>query len=185
MALDQEHGTDDLWVFGYGSLMWRPGFPHQECRPALLMGYHRAMCIKSIRYRGTADNPGLVVGLAPGGSCRGRAYRVAAADRPQAVPYLDQRELATGAYIPRLLPCRLDDGRKVTVYAFVATRDHPQFMPQHDREALLALILNGSGWEGRSAEYLKNTVSHLDDMGIGDGPLHALLGEARRRDPSI
>ena len=92
---------EDFWVFGYGSLMWHPGFPHVEVRLAVLHGYHRRFCVYSHRYRGTPERPGLVLGLDRGGSCRGLAFRVPAAESAEVIDYLYEREMITGVYIPR------------------------------------------------------------------------------------
>ena len=97
----------DIWVFGYGSLMWRPNFPHRDFQPALLRGYHRALCVYSNRYRGTDECPGLVLGLDRGGSCRGRAMRVAGSDVDAVIAYLDRREMVNKVYTPRWLPVQL------------------------------------------------------------------------------
>lgn len=167
--------TGDLWVFGYGSLMWRPGFPFVEKAPALLRGWHRDLCVTSIRYRGTPDAPGLVMGLERGGSCRGRAYRVAAADRLAALDYLDGRELATRAYRTRFLKLELADGRRVSAYGYVTDPDHPQYAGALTRQERIALVLQGRGAEGPCRDYLANTVAHLDALGIRDGVMHALL----------
>ncbi len=109
-----------LWVFAYGSLMWEPSFPCAEVRPALLCGYHRSLCILSIRNRGTEARPGLVLGLDRGGSCAGRALRVAPGHHASTLAYLERREMATRSYRPKLLPVRLDGGGRVMALAFVA-----------------------------------------------------------------
>ena len=95
--------SGDIWVFGYGSLMWRPDFPHVETRPARLRGYHRALCVLSTRYRGTKARPGLVLGLDRGGSCVGRAFRVAARDADRVLAILHEREMLNRVYNPRWL----------------------------------------------------------------------------------
>lgn len=168
-------GSGDLWVFGYGSLMWRPGFPFVERVPALLHGWHRDLCVTSIRYRGTPQAPGLVMGLQRGGSCRGLAYRVAAADRLAAVDTLDARELATRAYRTRFLAVALADGRRVSAYGYVTDPDHAQYAGRLSRAERVALVLQGHGAEGPCRDYLANTVAHLDALGIRDGLMHALL----------
>lgn len=165
----------DLWVFGYGSLMWRPGFPFAEMAPALLRGWHRDLCVKSIRYRGTPEAPGLVMGLERGGSCRGRAYRVAAGSRLAALDYLDGRELATRAYRTRFLSLELADGRRVRAYGYVTDPQHAQYAGALSRDQRIALVLQGCGAEGPCRDYLANTVAHLDALGIRDGLMHAML----------
>jgi cation transport protein ChaC len=177
----------DLWVFGYGSLMWDPGYAFAEDGWGVLRGYHRALCILSIRNRGTVDRPGLALGLDRGGACRGRVFRVAAADVPAAVGYLWQREMANRAYIDRQLPVRLDDGRRVSALTFVARPGHPQYVHDLADEQAAALVATGVGVYGSALDYLRNVCRHLDDFGIADGPLHRVLACAERqaagRDP--
>lgn len=165
----------DIWVFAYGSLMWTPGFPFVEVRPARLHGYHRALCIYSIRGRGTDDRPGLVLGLDRGGSCVGRAYRVAAAEWEAVGAYLHAREMVTNVYRPAFLTVRLDDGRRVAAYGFVARRDHVQYTGRLSEEKMAELILQGAGWHGTSLDYLSQTVAQLDGLGITAGALHRIL----------
>ena len=169
----------DLWVFGYGSLMWDPGFPYAEKRLALLRGYHRRFCIYSHRHRGTPERPGLVFGLDHGGACRGLAFRVAAADVPAALSYLWGREMSGAVYRPRLLPVRTEGGTVVPACAFVVDRDHPQYCRGLDLEASAALIRQGVGGRGRNLDYLANTVEHLDQLGITDHGLRELLRVVR------
>src|SRR5512147_1054977 len=103
----------DLWIFGYGSLMWRPEFRYERKSVGLLKGYHRALCILSTRYRGTARKPGLVMGLCRGGSCWGMAFRIPAQRVPTVLARLWAREMLRRVYQPKLLPVRVEDGRKV------------------------------------------------------------------------
>ncbi|MEE8394229.1 MAG: gamma-glutamylcyclotransferase [Rhodospirillales bacterium] len=167
-----------IWIFAYGSLMWRPGFEFTGVGPALLRGYHRALCLYSIVYRGTPEKPGLVMGLDRGGSCRGLAYKVAAREAGAALAMLDERELATNAYRRKLLKVRLDGGKTVKAHAYVIIRDHAQYAGGLAQERVIEVLLQGHGPEGSSLDYLKNTVAHLDDLGIPDGPLHAILKKA-------
>ena len=167
--------TDDFWVFGYGSLMWRPGFPFLDQHRAVAHGYHRQACVFSITYRGTPEQPGLVVGLAPGGSCRGIAFRVAEKDRADVIGYLDERELVTDVYVPKTLSVTLDDGRKVAARGYVADPHHKQYAGHLPLAEKAAVVRRGTGREGRSRDYIANVVTHLDEFGINDGPMHALL----------
>lgn len=169
---------EGCWIFGYGSLMWRPEFPHLEDQPALLRGYHRALCVYSTRYRGTPERPGLVLGLDRGGSCRGRAFRVAPADRDAVMAYLHEREMINKVYIPKWLPVALP-GRTVTAYVFVADPEHRQYAGKLTLERAAELVLGGHGPKGSGVEYLANTVAHLDELGICDGPLHRVLDLVR------
>ncbi len=178
----------DIWVFGYGSLMWRPGFPHLAAEPALVRGYHRAFCVRSVHYRGTSERPGLVLGLDRGGSCRGRAFRVAGAHADRVLAYLDGREMVTRVYVRRMVPVTLARGRaraqtcqgrrkgvRPLLQSFVVDRDHEQYAGKLALDETARIILDGHGASGANVVYLENTVAHLDALGIADGPLHALL----------
>ncbi len=163
-----------FWVFGYGSLMWRPGFDYVEARPALLRGYHRAFCITTTHYRGTPEKPGLVLGLDRGGACRGRAFRIAADKAPAVARYLHEREMINGVYDPRWLAIETPRGPAKAV-AYVADRNHPQYVGKLPERRIVEMIRRGVGVSGNNREYLVQTVSHLDELGIADGPLHRLL----------
>jgi cation transport protein ChaC len=169
-----------FWVFGYGSLMWNPGFDYEVRAAALLRGYHRAFCMISHRHRGTKEVPGLVLALAPGGSCLGRAYRVADAKVDDVLAYLDDRELPEYAYLPRSVPVQLydDAGRlaeRVTAHTYVAdVRRTDQCVPKLSLEEAAVYIRRAHGLQGSNAEYLANTIAHLDELGIKEGRLHAL-----------
>jgi cation transport protein ChaC len=171
-----------LWIFAYGSLMWEPNFLCAEIRPALLRGYHRSMCILSIRSRGTEAQPGLVLGRERGGSCAGRALRVAPGHHASTLAYLEQREMATGSYRPKLLPVRLDDGRRTAALAFVADPLHRQYVGTLAPAEAAALVQQGHGRYGASLDYLRNVVAHLDQIGIAEGLLHRILALAENAD---
>lgn len=170
----------DFWVFGYGSLMWRPGFAHIETRRARLNGYRRALCVASHVHRGTPDRPGLVLGLDRGGSCIGLAFRVSGALRDEVTAYLRERELVTSVYLERTLPIRLEEGGQAEALAYVVNRRHAQYagrMPAIDA----ALQVNGStGRSGPNEDYVLNTVQHLRTLGIHD---HWLEDVASRLTP--
>ena len=161
--------------------MWRPDFPHVEARRALLRGYHRALCVYSVRYRGTPECPGLVLGLERGGSCLGRAFRVAAENADAVTAYLDRRELVMGVYVPKFVNVRLEDGQRVSAYVFLARRDHGQYAGKLEPERTAELLVKGHGLEGSGLEYLRNTIAHLDQLGIPDGPLHRILALAKAK----
>ena len=163
-----------FWVFGYGSLMWRPGFDFMEARPALLRGYHRAFCIKTTHYRGTPEKPGLVLGLDRGGACRGRVFRIAAARAQAVARYLHERELVTPVYEPRWLKVETPGGILCAV-AYVADRQNPDYVGKLSERRILRMIRHGHGVSGSNRDYLIQTVRHLDELGIADGPLHRLL----------
>jgi cation transport protein ChaC len=167
-------GKQDFWVFGYGSLMWRPGFPHVDACPALLRGYHRAFCVYSHHYRGTPENPGLVLGLDRGGSCRGLAFRIKPEDRDAVVDYLNERELVSYAYLPKTLQVTVPGGR-VEAYTFVANPRHSQYAGDLGIERSAEIILDGQGVAGLNRDYLINTLRHLEREGYTDSRLHVLL----------
>ncbi|SLN26404.1 gamma-glutamylcyclotransferase [Oceanibacterium hippocampi] len=170
---------EDLWVFGYGSLMWRPGFDHLGIEPALLRGYHRAFCVRSVVHRGTRARPGLVLGLDNGGACRGRAIRVAAPDREYVVDYLYRREMVTSVYRPRIVRVRLTArDETVPALAFVVDRRHEQYCGKLALDEAAAVIAAASGRGGPNVEYLRSTITHLDELGIAEGPLHRILALA-------
>jgi cation transport protein ChaC len=178
-AGDPDLDSHETWVFGYGSLMWRPGFPFADVMPATLTGFHRDLCLISIHYRGTRERPGLVCGLCPGGSCTGRAFRLEPETRLTALKYLDDRELITKIYIPRRLPIELADGRRVTARVYVSDATHVQFVGDWSDERKVAHIVQGVGSEGRSFDYLANIARHLDALGIADATIARLHGLAR------
>jgi cation transport protein ChaC len=172
-----------LYVFGYGSLIWRPGFVHDQAHPALLRGFHRRFCLWSRLYRGTPEAPGLVLGLDRGGACRGLAFRVPAARAAEVLDYLEERENPAGetVYHRRLLPVRLlDSGRGVAAITYVANRAHQAYCRPPAEEAARA-IARGVGTTGPNRDYLLNTVAHLQALGVRDSALDriaALLPEA-------
>ncbi len=228
----------DIWVFGYGSLMWNPGFPHVEVRPATLRGYHRAFCLYSEHYRGTPERRGLVLGLDRGGSCVGRAFRVAADEADAAMDYLIKREMFghdVDVYVLKWLKVALgndtsvsqpveqfgntsspsprgregrglaEDGHRelltknppldrppasrrerslgrgsstsaepwhVRAACFVVNRAHEHYAGKLAPERIAEIVGGASGKSGSNREYLANTIVHLDELGIADGPLH-------------
>jgi len=177
-----DNSATHYWVFGYGSLMWRPGFPFAEMAPAHLSGWRRDMCIQSIHYRGTPDVPGLVSGLTPGGACQGRAYRIEPHDVDDVIAYLDERELVTDVYLPQHHDVSLSDGRTVAARVYVADIDHDQFAGHWPQDRKVEYLLQGVGSEGRSLEYLSNIIEQLGQLGIEDEGLSALLRHAESQD---
>lgn len=166
--------SGDVWFFAYGSLMWDPGFEPAEVRPALLRGWHRRFCVASVIYRGTPAEPGLSLGLDRGGSCRGRALRIAEADRKAVFAYLADREMPEEIYSCRRVRVHID-GADATAYTLVVNRDHDLYVGALDHEAMAARIARCAGQRGPNRDYLEQTVRHLDDLGISDGLLHRLL----------
>jgi glutathione-specific gamma-glutamylcyclotransferase len=171
----------DLWVFGYGSLMWRPDFPHVERRPAVLLGAHRSLCVWSWVHRGTKARPGLVLGLDRGGACRGVAFRVAPAHWEGVVASLRARERVTGVYLERRRPIRLEDGRAAAALTYVVDRAHPQYAGRLDLDRQLAVVAGAHGRSGANDAYVLNTVRHLEELGIRDARLEWLARQLAGR----
>lgn len=165
----------DFYVFAYGSLMWRPDFPFVAIMPATLHGYHRAFCITSTHYRGTTERPGLVLGLDRGGMCIGRLYRIGPTDAPDVAEYLHQRELITGCYVPKHVSLRLQDGTHAEGLTYVADRAHYQYAGKLDERRIAQVVRHAAGVMGSNRDYLRNTVQHLEEMGIADTSLHRIL----------
>jgi glutathione-specific gamma-glutamylcyclotransferase len=161
----------DLWVFGYGSLMWRPGFAFAERHPAVAHGVHRRLCIYSHRYRGTPERPGLVMGLLRGGSCRGIAFRVHAADVKATRAYLKDREQTTMVYHEVFRPVGLPDGRSVKALCYVVDEGHRQFAGRLPRDEVLRFVAQGQGDMGPNRDYVCNTHRELCAMGCRDSML--------------
>jgi cation transport protein ChaC len=168
--------SDDLWVFGYGSLMWRPGFPFVERRLAHLHGYHRSLCVLSHVHRGTPDQPGLVLGLSRGGRCHGVAFRVEGRETEATVHYLREREQVTSVYLERRLPVRLDDGRRIRALVYVADPKHAQYAGRLPFDEVLRLVRQGQGVSGRNPDYVRSTHEHLTGMGVTDPLLQQIVG---------
>jgi cation transport protein ChaC len=172
----------DLWVFGYGSLMWRPGFEHVERRPALLRGYHRSFCVYSHVHRGTPEKPGLVFGLDAGGSCRGVAFRVDASRAEETRRYLQAREQVTLVYRDVMKSVELvGGGERVEALLFVVDRKHQQYAGRLDFEEQVRLIAEGEGRSGKNPDYLESTVRHLDEAGLPDEGLTRLWRAVEQR----
>lgn len=172
---------DGHWVFAYGSLMWAPDFPVTERVIAQAEGWRRSFCLRSVIYRGTADRPGLVLGLdrAPGDVCTGLALRVDDPLWPEVVAGLRERELVTSAYAEAVLPLALADGRRVAALAYVMRHDHWQYaggLPACEQASIIAAARGG---RGPNADYLFNTVAHLAELGIADPELEDLARQVR------
>ncbi|KKC35842.1 gamma-glutamyl cyclotransferase [Devosia epidermidihirudinis] len=166
--------TATHWVFGYGSLIWNPGFVHASAQQGLLKGAHRSLSIISHHHRGTEERPGLVFGLTRGGSCRGMAFEVAEADWESVRAYLQEREQVTMVYRDVMRPVHLADGRTVQALAFLVDERHEQFAGRLTLEQQLTMVRQGVGLSGRNIDYVLNTASHLKSLGIRDRQLQAL-----------
>ena len=164
----------EMWVFGYGSLIWRPGFPFQEQRVARLMGAHRALCVYSWVHRGTRDHPGLVLGLDRGGTCRGLAFRVAADDRDAVLAYLREREQVTAVYLEALRKVRFPDGSTAAAITYLVDRTHPQYAGKLDEDDQFRIVAEARGRSGPNRDYVINTAAHLRDLGMPDAVLSRL-----------
>jgi cation transport protein ChaC len=168
----------DLWIFGYGSLMWSPGFSYQKKALGRVHGYHRALCILSTRYRGTKRKPGLVMGLCRGGSCWGMAFRVHAEGARYALARLWQREMPRRVYAPRLLRVQLGSGRQVRALAFLADPTHPAYVRELDLHGRARLVAQGIGQRGPCVDYIRNTLDHMHNLGVNDPHLERILQAA-------
>ena len=166
----QVHGH--FWVFGYGSLMWNPGFRHDETKHAVLPGFHRSFCIRSTIYRGTPEQPGLVLGIDLGGECNGIAFRVPAEQREEVLSYLFEREMRAHVYTPTWVSIAID-GRATPALTFIVKREHRQFVCMPEDE-MVAIIASSAGANGSNFEYLENTVHALHELGVPDPALDAL-----------
>jgi cation transport protein ChaC len=166
----------DLWVFGYGSLMWRPGFEFIEQVPARLIGEHRALCVYSFDHRGTPERPGLVLGLDRGGACRGIAFRVAAGQRRATIAYLREREQTTHVYREVMRSVWLDnDARdRVSALAYVVDRGHVQYAGRLSLSEQLHFVSQGHGRSGPNTDYVLSTVKAIEAEGFRDAQLHQL-----------
>ncbi|MCA8884770.1 MAG: gamma-glutamylcyclotransferase [Rhodobacteraceae bacterium] len=162
-----------FWVFGYGSLIWDPGFPVAERVLADLTGFHRSFCMWSIHYRGTRDAPGLVLALdaAEDGSCCGVAFRVAPEHAETTLAELRARELISSAYVERWFDVALRDGRRVLAVTYVVDPDHDQYCGGLDLEEQARIIAKATGMRGPNRDYLSNTAAHLRDLGLRDEEL--------------
>jgi cation transport protein ChaC len=176
MAVDM----DDFWVFGYGSLMWNPGFTFENKMTARAFGYRRSLCVRSWVHRGTQERPGLVLGLDYGGSCRGMAFKVAPGDQAEVVDYLRERELVTHVYKERIMPVKLADGRRVSALAYIIDRAHVQYAGALSAEEAAATVAASHGKSGANTEYVMNTLAHLQEMGIRDHWLEEVAATVKR-----
>jgi cation transport protein ChaC len=172
-----------FWVFGYGSMIWQPGFDFADRRIATLRGYRRAFCMSSIVYRGTPEAPGLVLALDRdgAGACVGVAYRVPVAGAAATLAYLRARELVSDAYTEAWLPVAIDGGPTVEAVAYVSNPDHAQYCGGLSLEAQAEVIARAFGPRGRNVDYLLNTVDSLEALGLHDPELARLAEMVRER----
>lgn len=170
-------GSQDRWIFAYGSLMWRPGFTYVEAVHAQLTGYHRCFCIYSTHHRGSAERPGLVLGLDRGQVCTGIAYRVPGDQAGPIVDYLRKRELINGVYRETHVPVTLAGQvrREVMALAYIVERAHPSYAARLSLGEQACIIRAAKGVSGTNLDYLGNTMRHLAELGIRERPLERLL----------
>jgi glutathione-specific gamma-glutamylcyclotransferase len=162
--------SDALWVFGYGSLIWDPGFPVAEAKIATIHDWRRSFCMWSVHYRGSAAAPGLVLALdhAPGAACQGVAFRVTPGAETETLAALRARELISDAYQERRLGVHPQDGPPVEALTYVIDRDHGQYCGGLDLEAQAQILARAAGVRGPNCDYLWSTTTHLRDLGIAD-----------------
>ncbi len=167
----------DLWIFGYGSLMWRPGFPFEEAVPARLTGYRRCFCIYSVNHRGQPERPGLVLGLDRGGVCDGVVYRVPKSEARATAEYLRVREQVNGVYREAMVPVTLHEPerREVLAQAYIVERAHPSYTGPLTLAKQAHLIRGARGISGANLDYLINTLAHLDTLSIKEPELQRIL----------
>lgn len=177
-------GHSDLWIFGYGSLIWRPEFDFLEARRARIHGYHRALCLWSHINRGTPEQPGLVFGLDSGGSCTGRVYRISGHDAPATLLDLWRREMPSAAYIPRWLGCHTEQGT-VPGLVFTMNRQGPGYAAGLALEQIVAAVRQGHGRYGACIDYVLQTAQALDQAGIPDQGLRPITRALSSQKPTF
>lgn len=170
-----------MWVFGYGSLLWDPGFPVADRLVGTLHGYARSFCMRSIHHRGSVEAPGLVLALDahPDGACRGLALRVEHGHEDRTLAELRERELISSAYLERELPVALDQGDTVQAITYVIDPDHGQYCGGLPLEEQAHIIAHAVGGRGPNTEYLYNTAAHLSEIGLTDPDLDWLTARVR------
>ncbi|USG61869.1 gamma-glutamylcyclotransferase [Sneathiella marina] len=171
----------DLWVFGYGSLLWNPAFHYVDCQPARLFGYRRRFCLQSSIGRGSKERPGLMLALDRGGSCNGRAFRIESKKIESETEILWMREMISGSYDAKMVRMKLPH-KTVSGLTFVMNRHHPRYIDKLDMEATAKLLATGEGHLGTCREYLMNTIAHLEEMEVKDKYLHQLASKVQEID---
>jgi glutathione-specific gamma-glutamylcyclotransferase len=160
-------GAAPVWLFAYGSLMWSPGFDAAERRRARLYGYHRRFCLYSRDYRGTPEQPGLVLGLDRGGSCQGIAYRLPAERAAEIFDRVWAREMTGAVYEMRLVRVATAEG-PIGAHACIVRRQSQDYTGRLSPEAAAQLLAHAKGGRGTGRDYLANTLRHLEELGIRD-----------------
>jgi len=173
---EAELSEGELWVFGYGSLIWRPGFEFVERVPARLIGEHRALCVYSFVHRGTPEKPGLVLGLDRGGACRGVAFRISGQNRAATIAYLRAREQVTSVYreVTRSVWLENEARQRVSALVYVVDRGHVQYAGRLSLAEQLHHVQQGHGQSGANRDYVLSTVKAIEAEGFRDTQLHQL-----------
>ena len=184
--MSNTHQTGRLWVFGYGSLIWNPGFPVADRQIARLDGWHRSFCMRSIHHRGSVEAPGLVLALdrQENALCDGVAFAVAPGQEDATVAALRERELVSSAYLETMLPVTLRQGGTVTALVYVIDPDHDQYCGGLPLEQQARIISRSVGGRGSNRDYLFSTADHLSALGITDPDLVWLADQVRQIGPS-
>ncbi len=175
--------SESFWVFGYGSLLWRPGFEYVEKRVATLHGFHRSFCMTSLHYRGTEETPGLVLALDPaeGAICQGLGFLVAAEIADETLEYLRERELISYAYFEQNNKIEFNDGDSAEALCYIIDRGHEQYAGALELDRQADIIARASGSAGPNSEYLFNTFSHMQELGISDPDMEHLVKLVKER----
>jgi cation transport protein ChaC len=174
----------ELWVFGYGSLIWRPDFPHIERRVARLVGAHRALCVYSWVHRGTPEHPGLVLGLDRGGACRGIAFTVAPQEWENVLVYLRAREQVTAVYLEKMREVRFGDGKTASALTYIVDRSSGQYAGKLDEDTQFRFVAGAVGRSGANRDYVINTAARLRELGMPDMNLERLASRLKAQQPA-
>ena len=184
-AVESVGEAESLWIFAYGSLMWRPDFPFVARHRARLPGYHRSLCIASTHWRGTPERPGLVLGLDRGGSCVGIAFAVAAEHATATLAAVRARELIGGVYHEVRTGVLLPDGTRRQALTYVADRTHADYTGRLDRDAMLGRVRRSVGLGGANADYVRATYAHLVELGLDDPDLAWIVAGLQPANPPL
>ena len=179
--LDYFDNSGDIWVFAYGSLIWRPDFPYISSHRAKLLGYHRAFCLRSYHYRGTETCPGLVLALNKGGECDGVVLKISPGHEYETLEALWMREMISYAYKPMLHPLTLDaTDQEIQALTFVIDTEHTQYAGDLSEDEVLKSILQAEGSAGKNVDYLLQTHNCLKEMNINDDYIASLAHKAMK-----
>ena len=178
--IQDDHSGEDVWIFGYGSLIWNPSFEFDMRKRAYLFGYHRRFCLQTTITRGSPEKPGLVLGLDRGGSTKGIIFRMPASIAAKECDVIWKREMLSGAYAPSWVKVRTQDGEVLKAITFVIRRDHPSFAARRTESQCVKMIAEASGIVGSNSDYLFKTNAALSAEGIPDTSLKRLTALVER-----